>query len=86
MKITANNALYYHFATAEASMKGPEDAYQQICKDGCSQATQIWVNNHWSLILWKLAGIVRAKPSLWKARWTFDEVVRQLKYRYIELA
>jgi breast cancer 2 susceptibility protein len=85
MKISASNALFYHFATPGTAMKGPEDAYQQILKDGCSQITQIWVNNHWSLILWKLAGIVRAKPALWEARWNFDEVVRQLKYRYVTL-
>jgi len=85
VKITASNALFYHFATPGTAMKGPEDAYQQILKDGCSQITQVWVNNHWSLILWKLAGIVKAKPALWEARWTFAEVVRQLKYRYVTL-
>lgn len=82
-KITASNALFYHFATAGTAMKGPEDAYQQILRDGCSQITQIWVNNHWALILWKLAAIVRSKPALWEVRWTFDEVLRQLKYRYV---
>lgn len=64
-------------------MKGPEDALKQIQADGCSQITLKWVNNHWSLILWKLASIVRAKPSLWKEKWTYWEVLRQLKYRYV---
>jgi hypothetical protein len=33
------------------------------------------------MILWKLAGEVQASPALFEATWTWDEVMRQLKYR-----
>jgi breast cancer 2 susceptibility protein len=33
------------------------------------------------MILWKLAGQIQAKPSLYKEKWNWTEVIRQLKYR-----
>jgi breast cancer 2 susceptibility protein len=79
-KIDANNALFYHFNVGDG-LKGPEDAFKQIQAEGCSQIALKWVTNHWSLILWKLASIVRAKPSIWEEKWSYSEVIRQLKYR-----
>ena len=40
------------------------------------------MDNHWSLVLWKLAGQVQAQPSLFDLRWNWAEVIEQLKYRY----
>ncbi|BGP23403.1 breast cancer 2 susceptibility protein [Rhodotorula toruloides] len=41
-----------------------------------------WIENHWSLILWKLASYVRSRPDLLDEWWSFDRVVDQLRYRY----
>ncbi|EIM83586.1 uncharacterized protein STEHIDRAFT_62664, partial [Stereum hirsutum FP-91666 SS1] len=53
---------------------------------GCSLATKEWVDNHWGLILWKLAGMVCLDPGRERdmdaRRWSWDEVMRQLRYRY----
>ncbi|KAH9980761.1 hypothetical protein BJV74DRAFT_897318 [Russula compacta] len=53
---------------------------------GCHLATQEWVDNHWSLILWKLAGTVALDPEsevdVNKRRWSWTETMRQLRYRY----
>ncbi|KAH9170557.1 hypothetical protein EDB89DRAFT_1977284 [Lactarius sanguifluus] len=49
-------------------------------------ATQEWVDNHWSLILWKLAGMVALDPESevdeHRRRWSWKEMMRQLRYRY----
>ncbi|KAJ7269415.1 hypothetical protein B0H12DRAFT_1208887 [Mycena haematopus] len=53
---------------------------------GCALATKLWVDNHWALILWKLAGMVCLDPAREKdpqaKRWCWAEVIRQLLYRY----
>jgi breast cancer 2 susceptibility protein len=79
-KIDPQNASFYHFSVG-TDMKGPDDAYKRISTEGCSQIGPTWVEQHWSLILLKLASIVRAKPALWETKWTYEEVIRQLKYR-----
>ncbi len=35
------------------------------------------------MILWKMAGEVLAKPSLFEVKWNCVEIVDQLKYRYV---
>ena len=42
-----------------------------------------WFENHWRLVVWKLASLVRAKPQLLSEKWSYCEIVRQLKYRYV---
>ncbi|KDQ15696.1 hypothetical protein BOTBODRAFT_108380, partial [Botryobasidium botryosum FD-172 SS1] len=49
---------------------------------GCALVKQEWVENHWPLILWKLAGTVCSRPELWKDLWNFKAVCDQLLYRY----
>lgn len=65
---------------------GPEEAYQELLNRGCRLATQKWVDNHWGLILWKLAGMVALEPDKEAdertRRWCWSEVIRQLLYRY----
>jgi breast cancer 2 susceptibility protein len=50
-------------------------------------ATQEWVDNHWSLILWKLAGMTTLNPEcevdVHQRRWSWVETMRQLRYRYV---
>ncbi|KAF5323377.1 hypothetical protein D9611_005592 [Ephemerocybe angulata] len=61
-------------------------AYHELIKQGCKLATESWVNNHWCLILWKLAGMAALDPtseqSVDTKRWCWKEVMRQLRKRY----
>jgi len=63
----------------------PSDALRELQAAGCTLATQEWVNNHWSLILWKLAGMAaldsESEVDDNKRRWSWKEVMRQLLYR-----
>ncbi|KZT73350.1 hypothetical protein DAEQUDRAFT_465445 [Daedalea quercina L-15889] len=95
-QITPENALFYRFnsrSTHNASLQpgeipplGPDAALSDMHDSGCDLATQEWVNNHWSLILWKLAGMVCLEPQLeadpTTRRWCWQEVISQLLYRY----
>jgi breast cancer 2 susceptibility protein len=53
---------------------------------GGNLATQGWVDNHWTLILWKLAGMAALDPmrelEVDRKRWSWTEMMRQLRYRY----
>lgn len=62
--------------------RGEADALRALLDAGGSLATLRWVKNHWSLIMWKIASLVRSKPDLLPTYWNFDHVVDQLKYRY----
>jgi breast cancer 2 susceptibility protein len=48
-----------------------------------TELSDAWIRNHWSLILWKLAGIARADPSNWPSVWSFESVMSQLLYRCV---
>lgn len=77
-----SNAIYYQFIASDASKLDAEAALRVLLRGGCRLASAKWVNNHWSQILWKLAGQVQAQPSLFDIRWNWAEVIEQLKYRY----
>ncbi|KAJ7103228.1 hypothetical protein B0H15DRAFT_811512 [Mycena belliarum] len=97
--ITPTLALYYSFHTPSATppsdaspspsppkLLGPDAALGELLGRGCSLATKAWVDNHWCLILWKLAGMVCLEPERESdpqtKRWCWAEVIRQLLYRY----
>ena len=65
---------------------GSVDALRELKAIGCHLATQKWVDNHWSLILWKLAGMAAFDPEsetdVDRRRWSWAETMRQLQYRY----
>lgn len=62
---------------------GSAFAYEELLNFGkCSKIRRDWVDNHWTLIVWKLAGIAKAKPREWQDWWDFGKVCEQLKYRY----
>ncbi|KAF7436471.1 hypothetical protein PC9H_003304 [Pleurotus ostreatus] len=65
---------------------GPSAAFDQLIERGCTLATKLWVENHWCLILWKLAGMVALEPEKEgdpeTKRWCWKEVMRQMVYRY----
>ncbi|KAG1754940.1 uncharacterized protein EDB91DRAFT_1214138 [Suillus paluster] len=96
-QITLATALFYSFYTpsvtptegshpSDAKPLGPAAALEELHARGCSLATQEWINNHWPLILWKLAGMVALEPEAEsnpdRKRWCWPEVIRQLLYRY----
>jgi breast cancer 2 susceptibility protein len=66
--------------------RGSTDALRELKAAGCHLATQEWVDNHWSLILWKLAGMAALDPEseadVDRRRWSWAETMRQLQYRY----
>ena len=97
--ITPTTALYYSFHTASttpffltsslepAVVLGPTEALSELLERGCTLATKPWVDNHWCLILWKLAGMVSLDPGqesdLTQKRWCWSEVMHQLFYRCV---
>ncbi|KAH8102418.1 hypothetical protein BXZ70DRAFT_928500 [Cristinia sonorae] len=96
--ITPQTALYYAFHSATpnpytasqlpgiAATLGTSAALAELLARGCTLATKGWVENHWALVLWKLAGMVCLAPedekNPAKKRWCWSEVIRQLQYRY----
>ncbi|KAJ7610818.1 hypothetical protein FB45DRAFT_941706 [Roridomyces roridus] len=96
-QITPTMAMYYSFHTPSATppsgtspssmnMLGPAAALEELLSRGCTLATKPWVDNHWALILWKLAGMACLEPERegdpGTKRWCWNEVMRQLLYRY----
>ncbi|KAF8641071.1 hypothetical protein AX17_000715 [Amanita inopinata Kibby_2008] len=93
-RIVPSVAPYYSFHTVShtsgaqnvSGMLGPSAAFEELKRRGCKLATKPWVDNHWSLILWKLAGMVLLDPEQERdpnrRKWCWSEVLRQLLYRY----
>lgn len=90
-QINSESAMHYVFhdtSTRNSSPMdlGPTEALKELHDRECTLATKPWVDNHWGLILWKLAGMVmldpekETKPEM--KRWSWAEVIRQLLYRY----
>lgn len=70
-----------------ASTLGVNAALDELRDMGCTLVTKQWVENHWALVLWKLAGMACLDPKReadpGSKRWCWDEVMRQLRYRYL---
>ncbi|TDL20958.1 hypothetical protein BD410DRAFT_772047 [Rickenella mellea] len=95
-QINVETALYYRFNTdsfitpsssdnTSKTSPGPDEALEQLLERGCELATKEWVDNHWRLILWKLAGLACLEPQKEMKddrRWCWEEVMRQFQYRY----
>lgn len=90
-RMTPTQALSYKFRfpaslSRTSSLLGPSDALEALLERGFILATEPWVKNHWCLILWKLAGMVCLDPHREvipeEKRWRWEEVIRQLLYRY----
>jgi len=60
-------------------------ALDELHARGCTLATKPWIENHWALVLWKLAGLAALDPKNEsdpaRQRWCWPEVIRQLLYR-----
>lgn len=63
---------------------GAIQALDALLESGCliNRSTPKWVANHWGLIVWKFAGMVRWQPDCLSRVWNPRNVVQQLKYRY----
>ncbi|TFY81492.1 hypothetical protein EWM64_g2524 [Hericium alpestre] len=98
-QITPETAIYYAFHSpglesssglpvpnSTKDIYGAEAALEVLKELGCSLATKEWVDNHWRLILWKLAALMCLEPERETRdetkRWCWGEVIRQLRYRY----
>ncbi|CAO1625733.1 unnamed protein product [Parajaminaea phylloscopi] len=82
--ILANPSMAAGFVFADLSGRdmGPQQALEDLQAAGASHATLAWVKNHWNLILWKLAAYSKSKPDQTDIWWCFEQVCRQLRYRY----
>ncbi|SJX63434.1 probable Brh2-Rad51-associated protein Brh2 [Sporisorium reilianum f. sp. reilianum] len=78
----ASRAAHYAFEDPDGTLLMHEQALNELQARGCSAVEKAWVQNHWTLILWKLAAMVRFEPSSAPERWSWNEVIRQLLYRY----
>jgi breast cancer 2 susceptibility protein len=80
--IDSQNGEHYAF-DCDGVQKGAHEALRDLKALRCA-VTQKWVTNHWTLILWKLASLVRSRPDLLLEKWSYREVMRQLNYRYVQ--
>ncbi|KAL5640302.1 hypothetical protein ACGC1H_007540 [Rhizoctonia solani] len=48
----------------------------------CTLADNEWVKNHWGQVVWKLSGLARSGAPEAKDKWSWDEALRQMLYRY----
>ncbi|KIJ53490.1 hypothetical protein M422DRAFT_154724 [Sphaerobolus stellatus SS14] len=80
--------LYYRFNPANATdlstqaSLGADTALLELHSKGYRLATKEWVDNHWSLILWKMIGMACLEPEKHRKKWCWEELMRQLQYRY----
>ena len=80
------NAQYWASSTGDSNMKDATFAAEVMHKDGCTLVTEGWVKNHWGWIMWKLANTVCVWPEREGGWWTFEEVLKELKYQYVYLS
>jgi breast cancer 2 susceptibility protein len=96
--MTPKMAVYYSFHSSAypsptpsnnpiTSSWGPSEALQELLRLGCTLVTKAWVDNHWGLVLWKIAGMVCLDPDTesdsTRRRWTWTHVIHQLLYRLV---
>ena len=65
------------------SGKGWQEATLDLHSRGANLVDEAWVQNHWSLIVWKVACLIKAKPDELGHWWIYDEILRQLLYRSV---
>jgi hypothetical protein len=63
---------------------GYKEAMKDLVKAGAvsNRMSSAWVENHYTLIVWKLACLIRSYPDKFKQDWTIQKVLEQLLYRY----
>lgn len=79
-----NLARRFAFPIGEHGSASVEEARAHLAEASGVDPSRIplkWVRNHYGLIVWKLAALVRHIASA-DTLWSFEEVCRQLLYRY----
>ncbi|RHZ83030.1 hypothetical protein Glove_100g15 [Diversispora epigaea] len=68
----------------ENSTWGPNEAMFNLIECGADPnlIDKKWVYNHYQLIVWKIASLVRSFPHEFSNWWCAKKVLEQLKYRY----
>ncbi|CAE6399509.1 unnamed protein product [Rhizoctonia solani] len=64
------------------SQGGYVDIFQALQDRGCTLVDKEWVKNHWGQVIWKLSGLARSGASEAKEKWSWEEALRQMLYRY----
>lgn len=75
-------ASHYAFVSWDKPPRGATDAYTELLQLGAHKVPLKWVQNHWQLILWKLAAYVASDPRRVQVYWHWDRVLCDLRYRY----
>lgn len=87
--MTSYSGLDYLFSSSDHTKQlGWQDAHEFLISRGARLIDDLWVQNHWSLILWKQAGLFKAMVSSGQCPatgdsdvWSFGTVCNQLLYR-----
>ncbi|CAG8787687.1 5281_t:CDS:2, partial [Acaulospora morrowiae] len=85
IEMTPSRSISYHFAQfREFSTWGPYEAYLSLinCGANVNLINEEWVLNHYQLIVWKIASMVRSFPYEFSSWWCVEKVLEQLQYRY----
>ncbi|CAE6406499.1 unnamed protein product [Rhizoctonia solani] len=80
------SAIPYLSLKASASFSFPQGGHQEMLKAlqdrGCALVDREWTKNHWGQVIWKLSGLARSGVSEAKDKWSWEEALRQMLYRY----
>ncbi|CAO3637563.1 unnamed protein product [Mucor hiemalis] len=80
INMTASNANKYVFD----NNWGPKQAREDLIQAGAmsNRASLAWVENHYGLIVWKIASFIRSYPDAHTHEWNSKTILNQLLYRY----
>ena len=78
--MTINKAQAYKFQ----ENWGWKEAQLSMVESNCvsSRLTAAWVQNHYALVVWKIACLIRSYPDQFKDQWQTKSILNQLLYRY----
>lgn len=78
--MTMDKAALYTFQKSWGWKEAQRDMIEANCVS--SRLTAAWVQNHYSLIVWKIACLIRSYPDHFMDQWQSKSVLNQLLYRY----
>ncbi|KAL7330977.1 hypothetical protein PS15p_203236 [Mucor circinelloides] len=78
--MSVEKAASYKFQSAWGWKEAQRDMIDSNCVP--SRLTAAWVQNHYSLIVWKIACQIRSYPDQFIDQWQTKSVLNQLLYRY----
>ncbi|EUC56706.1 BRCA2, oligonucleotide/oligosaccharide-binding domain 1 protein [Rhizoctonia solani AG-3 Rhs1AP] len=81
-----DSSVPYLSLKAASAFSFPQGGHTEILKAlqdrNCTLADNEWVKNHWGQVVWKLSGLARSGAPEAKEKWSWDEALRQMLYRY----